>query len=199
MSVRPLTVIDTGYRKITKAVTDFDQATDKKLKARAKETIKPALKDYLNDMIIMIAKKDLLADPYGILFSKNLQHGFMKFLVEESLLELHEEVPEMSDAIDDIMCKAVEDGLIAKWTIKCDDKVEVKVSKKKVKIFVDGVKSKIKWQYNSLKGIVQWLRENLAKIISSIPFVGKKKNDWKEGELESFLAEVSNDKIQFVL
>jgi len=161
MSTRPLTVIDTGYRKVTKAVVAFEQAKDKKAKAIAKAKIKPALKDYLNDVVIYKIKGDIVDDPNGILFCDNLKYDFMIYDVVDSLYDLRKESDDMKDAIDNIMCHGVETGRINRWTMIYRKGVHAVVTNSAVVFMVNGTKTIMKWTKDTFDGLVQWLKEKL--------------------------------------
>jgi len=167
MSVRPLTVIDTGYRKITKAVTDFDQAKDKKLKARAKDAIKPALKDYINDLVIFMSRNEIVDDPFGVIYCDNFKHDFMIYDATFALYDLREENEDMKTAIDNIMCHAVETGKMNQWAIKYRKGAYAVITNKTVVLVVDGVKTAMQWTKDTFNGIVAWIMEKFSQMFSS--------------------------------
>ncbi len=169
MSTKVLQVIETGASKIRKAVSMFEQAKDKKSKAKAKSDIKVALKDYCNDVVIFMSNKDIAEDPYHVIYGKNLQHEFMVYMVMDCHYELRTESPEMADAIDSIMLSAVKQGLMNKWIVLYKNGKRAVVTSEYVKVVTNGVERCYKWTKSMLSNLLVWLKEKWAEATAPIP------------------------------
>lgn len=166
MSVRALKIVDTGYKKITGAVTNYDKATAKdKMALRVK--IKHALKDYANDVLIMIHNGDIKEDPFHIIYCKGLKHKFMTYQMIESLYEIRDESDELRDAVDKIMSKAVSLGYMSKWIIMYHDGVRTVVENGYVILFVNGIKKGYAKLSSMINSVMEWIKEMYRKLFST--------------------------------
>jgi len=166
MSVNVSKIIDAGATRIRKAVSKFDQATDSKIKAKARIEIKSALKDYCHDLVLLKTNKDIFEDPYGIIYAKGLKHTFMVYMVIDSLYELRDDNENMCSAIDSIMSDAVKAGHMSKWVILYKDGTRVVLTSKAVTFIVDGVETVVSWSKSVAMDLIKWLKLQWEKLVS---------------------------------
>jgi len=155
--MKTLQVIQTGYSRILKSVKKFEESTGN-VKAKAKIEIKESLKDYANDIIILINNKDLAEDPFHVIYGKGFKFKFMIYQLFEALYELRDKNEELSGAIDNIMSIAAERGIIQKWIILFQDGKRIIINNKNVKVIINGTIRAYKWTKDMLSNFTNWIK-----------------------------------------